>query len=133
MIRLKKFKKFAVIGTLILVAGLGISQVTAQGENPRVTEACENRNGAIHIIDDGFSRFGRCQGDNRRVVTLGEPAGFVPDKIINVCFNVATAALTVMKGGTCFPHVHWQLGVRCVPAKPCQPDNPDDSFYDPLQ
>ncbi|OGD93186.1 hypothetical protein A2697_01390 [Candidatus Curtissbacteria bacterium RIFCSPHIGHO2_01_FULL_41_44] len=62
----------------------------------------------------------------------GDP-GFIPDKIVNVCFNVATAALTVMKGGTCFPHVHWQIPVRCVPGKPCQPDNPDDSFYDPIQ
>lgn len=70
-----------------------------------------------------------------RITELEEEAnsGFIPDKIINVCFHVDTAALTVMKGGTCFPHVHWKIPVQCVSGKPCQPDNPNDSFYDPPQ
>lgn len=64
----------------------------------------------------------------------GDPApGFTPDKWIYVCFHVDTAALTVMKGGTCFPHVTWKIPVMCVPGKACQPDNPNDSFYVPLQ
>lgn len=64
----------------------------------------------------------------------GDPApGFTPDKWVYVCFHVDTAALTVMKGGTCFPHVTWKIPVMCVPGKPCQPDNPNDSFFDPLR
>lgn len=64
----------------------------------------------------------------------GDPApGFTPDKWVYVCFHVDTAALTVMKGGTCFPHVTWKIPVMCVPGKACQPDNPNDSFYVPLQ
>lgn len=60
-----------------------------------------------------------------------DQTGFVPDRIIDVCFHVDTAALTVMKSGTCFPHVHWRIPVQCVSGKPCQPDNPNDSFFDP--
>lgn len=141
------------MAVFLLLAIFGVSRVLAQQDLPTVSVACESRDGNLRAIDDGFSFFKKCQGNSRRVVTIGthgpkgdqgEPGpqgqkgdqgvpGFVPDKTINVCFNVATAALTVMKGGTCFPHVHWQIGVKCVPGKPCQPDNPDDSFYDPLQ
>lgn len=62
----------------------------------------------------------------------GDP-GFIPDKTVYVCFHVDTAALTVMKGGTCGSAVTWKIPVQCVSGKPCQPDNPADSFYTPLQ
>ncbi len=141
---------------MIVVSIFGISKAWALDILPTVTEACEGRNGDLNVINDGFSHLEKCQGNSRRVVMLGqqgpkgdkgdqgEPgqqgpkgdpgdSGFVADKIINVCFHVDTAALTVMKNGTCSPHVHWQIAVKCVPGKPCQPDNPDDPFYDPLQ
>ena len=58
----------------------------------------------------------------------------LPDgKWVHVCFDVATAALKVMKGGTCFPHVHWKIFVQCYPGTPCVPDNPADSYYVPPQ
>jgi len=60
-------------------------------------------------------------------------SGFILDKTVYVCFHVDTAALTVMKGGTCGNAVVWKIPVQCVTGKPCQPDNPEDSFYTPLQ
>lgn len=71
------------------------------------------------------------QGEQGQKGDKGDP-GFIPDRIVDVCFHVDTAALTVMKGGTCFPHVHWRIPVQCVSGRPCQPDNPNDPFYDPL-
>ena len=58
----------------------------------------------------------------------------LPDgKWVHVCFDVATANLSVMKGGSCFPHVHWKIFVQCYPGTPCVPDNPADSYYVPPQ
>lgn len=69
---------------------------------------------------------------NARVDTLEETS--LPEgKWVHVCFNVATANLSVMKGGTCFPHVHWKIFVQCYDDKPCVPDNPEDSYFDPPQ
>jgi len=54
----------------------------------------------------------------------------LPDgKWVHVCFDVATANLSVMKGGSCFPHVQWKIFVQCYPGTPCVPDNPVDSYY----
>ena len=153
---MKKSKlTFLIIGLFLLIA-IGASSVFAQQAFPTISVLCENRGGILRSFDDDFSFFKKCPKGDRKVVLVGlqgpqgekgnqgEPGpqgpkgdpgdpGFVPDKIVNVCFNVATAQLTVMKGGTCFPHVHWQIGVKCIPGKPCQPDNPDDPFYDPIQ
>ena len=140
----------------ILLIVVGISTVSAQETFPTINVLCENRGGILRSFDDGFSLLKKCPNGGRKVVLVGlqgpkgdkgdqgepgpqgpkgEPgdSGFIADKIINVCFHVDTAALTVMKGGTCSPHVHWQIPVKCVTGKPCQPDNPDDPFYDPLQ
>lgn len=137
----------------------GISRVFAQGGFPTIITACETRSGLLNAFNDGFSVIGSCPEGSRRVVLIGEPGpqglegpqgdlgpvgpkgdqgdpgtpGFTPDRWVYVCFHVDTAALTVMKGGTCFPHVIWRIPVMCVPGKPCQPDNPNDSFYVPLQ
>jgi len=54
-------------------------------------------------------------------------------KWVHVCFDVATANLSVMKGGTCSPHVHWKIFVQCYDDKPCVPDNPEDSYFVPPQ
>lgn len=62
----------------------------------------------------------------------GEP-GVTAEKWVHVCFDVATANLFVMKGGTCFPHVHWKIPVKCVEGTSCKPDNPADSYYVPPQ
>lgn len=135
---------------------LGTSKAYALDPFPTVSTACENRDGDLKAINDGFSFFKKCPANNRRVVMIGAPGprgdkgdqgdpgpqgpkgnpgdpGFVPDKTVTVCFHVDTAALTVMKGGTCGNNVYWQIGVKCIAGKPCQPDNPDDSFYTPLQ
>lgn len=144
---------------ILILALLSLSFVTvsyAQQTLPTITTACEDKNGELHSMDDGFSLFKNCSKRSRRVVLIGAPGpkgdkgdqgiqgskgekgdpgdpGFTPDKIIDVCFHVDTVALTVMKGGTCFPHVHWRIGVQCVQGKPCQPDNPNDPFFTPLQ
>lgn len=141
-----KRKTFTFILVLILfsLGFLTVSQIYAQQIFPTVTTACENKNGELHAMDDGFSLFNNCPRKSRRVGLIGVPGpkgdkgdpgdpGFTPDKIIDVCFHVDTAALTVMKGGTCFPHVHWRIGVQCVQGKPCQADNPNDSFFTPIQ
>ena len=58
----------------------------------------------------------------------------LPDgKWVHVCFDVATANLSVMKGGTCFPHVHWKIFVQCYTGTPCVPDNPNDTYFIPPQ
>lgn len=60
---------------------------------------------------------------------LPEPTPMDVDKWIDVCFHVPNGSLRVMLGGTCHPDVHWRIPVKCVEGKPCQPDNPDDPFY----
>ena len=150
---MKKLKFiFIPFGVLIIIV-VGVSTIFAQEAFPTINVLCENKSGILRSFDDGFSMLKKCHKGERKVVLLGlqgekgdqgEPgpegpkgdpgdSGFIADKIIDVCFHVDTAALTVMKGGTCSPHVHWQIPVKCVSGKPCQPDNPDDPFYDPLQ
>ena len=124
---MKKLMKLVVAVVLMTLAGLGISQVVAQNENPSVATACENRNGAIHIIDDGFSRFVNCQGDNRRVVALGEPS-WVPDMEVDVCFHVPNGSLRVMITDNCGSDVRWKIPVKCVDGAHCKPDNPIGPF-----
>lgn len=156
MIKMKKITFFSIILITFISVFLIVSKIYAQQIFPTITTACENRDGDLKAINDGFSLFKKCPTNSRRVVMIGEqgskgdkgdqgdmgpvgpkgdqgdPApGFTPDKWVYVCFHVDTAALTVMKGGTCFPHVTWKIPVMCVPGKPCQPDNPNDSFFDP--
>jgi len=57
------------------------------------------------------------------------PTGVTGDKWVHVCFDVATQNLYVMKNGTCYSHVHWKIPVKCYEGTPCQPDNPDDTYY----
>lgn len=129
---------------------------------PTISTACESKSGLLFAYDDGFSIFKKCNGNSRRVVLIGEKgekgpkgdpgekgdkgdtgekgdkgepgaAGFAPEKIIHVCFDVATSNLFVMKNGSCFPHVHWKIAVQCVDNEACVPDNLQDSFYVPPQ
>lgn len=58
----------------------------------------------------------------------GNP-GFAADKFVNVCFNVPTGAIRVLRAGTCFPDIRWKIPVVCVPGEPCKPDNLSDSYY----
>lgn len=158
---MNKLKVVGFVGLALTLAILGVSRVIAQEDFPIVRTACENRSGALHAIDDGFSRLKRCPEGSRRVVIIGERGpkgdkgdpgepgepgpegppgpqgaqgepgadGFVPDKEIDVCFHVPNGSLRVMLGGTCFPDVHWKIPVKCVEGTPCQPDNPNDPFY----
>ena len=150
----KKTKIVTILAIFLLTAVFAVSGIFAQESFPTINVLCENKSGILRSFDDGFSMLKKCHKGERKVVLLGlqgekgekgdqgelgpegpkgDPgdSGFIADKIINVCFHVDTAALTVMKGGTCSPHVHWQIPVKCVSGKPCQPDNPDDPFYDP--
>ena len=129
---MKKFKLILLTVLIILSSLLIAKTISAQIDLPVITTVCEHKTGGLFAFDDGFSNHGKCPSKTRRVVLIGEE-GFTPEKIIHVCFNVATADLTVMKNGTCFPHVEWKIPVQCVEGKPCVPDNPDDSFYIPPQ
>ena len=94
--------KFTIL-TLIILSSLFIAKtISAQINLPVITTVCEHRNGALFAFDDGFSIHKNCPSKTRRVVLIGEK-GFTPEKIIHVCFDVATANLSVMKNGTCFP------------------------------
>lgn len=61
----------------------------------------------------------------------GDPgdSGYIPDKEVNVCFDVSTGSLKVLQASTCFPHVRWKIPVKCVLGEPCKPDNPNDLYY----
>lgn len=71
------------------------------------------------------------QGPTGSTGLKGDPgdAGYTPAKEINVCFNVPTGNLRVLRGTTCFPDVRWTIPVKCVSGEPCKPDNPSDPYY----
>lgn len=71
--------------------------------------------------------------DLRNRISELEENSLPEGKWVHVCFDVATANLFVMKGGTCFPHVHWKIFVQCYTGTPCVPDNPNDTYYIPPQ
>lgn len=56
-------------------------------------------------------------------------SGYAPTKEVNVCFNVPTGNIRVLRGTTCFPDVRWKIPVNCVVGEPCKPDNPADPYY----
>lgn len=66
--------KKAIVFSLLLFGLVKISAsiVLADSHLPRITTACESRNGRLFAFDDGFSFRKRCSGRNRRVVLIGE-------------------------------------------------------------
>lgn len=67
----------------LLFAGLlFVKQISAQVELPRITTACEMKNGALFAIDDGFSILKKCPKGSRMVMIIGEqgPKGDKGDK-----------------------------------------------------
>lgn len=134
---------------------IGFSKIYGQQELPVITTACESRSGLLWAFDDGFSVLKKCPNGSRRVVLIGEQgtkgergdkgdqgetgpqgpkgetgdSGYVPTKVVNVCFDVSTGSLKVLQGNTCFPHVRWKIPVECVSGEPCKPDNPNDLYY----
>lgn len=182
---MQKIKVTILVVSLIFVAILGISKVFALDQLPVVNTACENKNGLLLAINDGFSLLKKCPANSRRVVIIGEQgpkgekgdkgdqgepgpqgsagptgpqgpqgspglqglqgeqgpiglqgqkgdpgdSGYTPTKEVNVCFNVPTGNLRVLRGTTCFPDVRWKIPVNCVAGEPCKPDNPADPYY----
>lgn len=128
---------------ILVLIFLGISRIYAQEGFPTITIACENRNGLLRAFDDGFSLLKKCPTGSRRVVIIGEQGlkgekgdkgdpgdpGYTPAKEVNVCFDVSTGILRVLRASSCFPHVRWKIPVQCVSGEPCKPDNPDDPYY----
>lgn len=144
--RIKRVRVPLVALAILILMGAG--KIYAQGF-PTISTACENRNGLLRAYDDGFSLLKRCPEGNRRVVLIGLPGpqgepgpqgpsgpkgdpgdpGYTPTKEVNVCFDVSTGSLRVLQGNTCFPHVRWNIPVKCVLGEPCKPDNPNDLYY----
>lgn len=56
-------------------------------------------------------------------------AGFVQDKMINVCFSVANGSLRVLQATNCGSDVRWKIPVQCFSDTPCKPDNLNDLYY----
>ena len=77
------------------------------------------------------------KGDSGEVGPQGPPgpkgdsgdSGYTPTKEVNICFNVPTGNLRVLRGSSCFPDVRWKIPVQCVAGEPCKPDNPADPYY----
>ena len=147
-----KIKVLALFISAFLLIFLVASKIYAQQGFPTVSVACESKSGLLWAFDDGFSVFKDCPSGSRRVVLIGltgpkgdkgdkgdigpqgekgDPgeAGYTPTKEVNVCFDVSTGNLKVLRASTCFPHVRWKIPVQCVSGEPCKPDNPDDPYY----
>lgn len=142
-----KILPFLLIALVLIF--LGVSRIYAQQVFPTITTACESRNGLLHAFGDGFSVFKKCPSNSRRVVIIGEKGeqgevgppglpgpkgdpgdpGYSPSKEVNVCFNVPTGSIRVLRGNSCFPDVRWKIPVQCVSGEPCKPDNPADPYY----
>lgn len=152
---MKIIKILSLLFIAIVLIFLGVSRIYAQQGFPTITTACESRSGLLWAFDDGFSMFKKCPNNSRRVVIIGEKGdkgdkgdpgeagppgpsgpkgdsgdpGYIPTKEVNVCFDVSTGNLKVLRGSTCFPHVRWKIPVQCVLGEPCKPDNPEDPYY----
>lgn len=151
-----KILPFLLIASVLIF--LGVSRIYAQQGFPTVTTACESRSGLLWAFDDGFSIFKKCPSSSRRVIIIGEKGekgdkgdkgdqgdpglqgqkgdkgdpgdpGYTPTKEVNVCFDVSTGILKVLRGSSCFPHVRWKIPIQCVSGEPCKPDNPADPYY----
>lgn len=151
--KITKILPFLIIAIILTL--LGLSKIYAQQEFPTISTACENKSGLIQAFNDSFSVLKDCPEGSRRVVLIGargpkgdtgpqgpegpsgptgpkgDPGdpGYVPTKEVNVCFDVSTGNLKVLRGSTCFPHVRWKIPIQCVSGEPCKPDNPDDPYY----
>ena len=151
---MNKLKLFIAVFTLILGIAFGVTKVFAI-DIPTISIACEYKSGLLFSVNDGFSVFKKCPNNARRVVIIGEKgnkgekgdpgeagpqgspgpkgdpgdSGYIPSKVVNVCFDVSTGNLKVLQGSTCFPHVRWKIPVQCVSGEPCRPDNPNDAYY----
>lgn len=79
---MKKIKVTVFVTSLIFVTILSISKVFALDQLPVINTACENKNGLLFAIDDGFSIFKECPANSRRVIIVGEqgPKGEKGDK-----------------------------------------------------
>jgi len=87
----------------------------------------------LDVLEERASSLKEENEDLRSRIEELEENSLPEGKWVHVCFDVATANLFVMKGGTCFPHVHWKIFVQCYAGTPCVPDNPIDTYFIPPQ
>jgi len=67
-----KINKILLIPVLFFLGLLLVKQISAQIELPRITTACEMKNGALFGVDDGFSILKKCPKGSRMVMIIGE-------------------------------------------------------------
>lgn len=67
-----KMKKIMFPALVLVLTLLFTKNVFAEIDLPRVTTACELKNGQLFAINDGFSLRDGCKGESRRVVLIGE-------------------------------------------------------------
>lgn len=69
-------KKLKIVIIIASVSTIIFGAVTVFADNlPNITTACEQENGVLFGFNDGFSNRKKCSGENRRVVSIGQPAG----------------------------------------------------------
>lgn len=104
-----------------------------QNKFDQLTQTTQQNTSDIDLVNQRLDQLEQENQDLKDKIDELENNQLPTGKWVHVCFDVATANLSVMKNGTCFPHVHWKIFVQCYPGTPCVPDNPADTYYVPPQ
>lgn len=65
-------KKMLLVSLLIVPSLFLVKLVTAQVVLPRISNACESKNGQLYAFNDEFSNQEKCSGKDRRIILIGE-------------------------------------------------------------